>query len=110
MRAQYKDFLEDFYPMLLNFTQHETPIEQFERLNYVGVNFIELSGSLLINLIFSSIFLGLLHLLNKKARKHYRINWLRKLASLIPLGLLDSALMVLFKEGYLELLIPIFVQ
>ena len=27
MRAQYKDFLEDFYPMMFNFTKYETPIE-----------------------------------------------------------------------------------
>ena len=31
------------------FTESETPVEQFEDLGYEGANFLELSGSLIIN-------------------------------------------------------------
>jgi hypothetical protein len=47
---------DKIYPIIFNFSESESVNELFEDLGYEGANFIELTGSLLINLllIFSS--------------------------------------------------------
>ena len=46
------------YESLFEFTESESPIEQFEDIGYEGANFMNLTGSLLINLIIL-VFLAL---------------------------------------------------
>ena len=42
---------DEIYGEVFNFTESESPIEQFEDLGYEGANYMLLTGSLLINLI-----------------------------------------------------------
>ena len=41
---------DEIYEELFDFTESESPVEQFEDLGYEGANFMSLTGSLLINL------------------------------------------------------------
>ena len=42
---------DEIYGAIFNFTESESPIDQFEDLGYEGANYLSLTGSLLINLM-----------------------------------------------------------
>jgi hypothetical protein len=45
---------DEIYGAIFEFTDSESPVEQFEDLGYEGANFLDLTGSLIINLILTS--------------------------------------------------------
>ena len=68
------------YGWLFSFTEKDSPYEHFEFLGYEGANFVELSGSAIINIalgIGGSMFL---HLVNYVCKKFYTYPKARRLA------------------------------
>ena len=46
---------DEIYEEVFDFSESESPIEQFEDLGYEGANFLGLTGSLIINLALTSL-------------------------------------------------------
>ena len=62
---------DEIYPLFFDFSESESVNEQFEDLGYEGANFVELTGSLLINIIFIILSRTLLFTLNKIIKKFF---------------------------------------
>lgn len=67
------------YGYLLNFTKKDSPNEHFEFLGYEGANFVELSGSTIINLGLGLGASVLLNIINKIIVKNYKRPCVRSL-------------------------------
>jgi hypothetical protein len=75
---QMSEFTQtDMYPTdlifgwIFNFTEKESPYEHFEFLGYGGANFVELSGSAIINIAIAFSVSQLAHLVNYFCVKLY---------------------------------------
>ena len=66
------------YEYLFNFTESESPIEYFEELGYEGANFVELTGSLIINIILGIIYGIVQSVLFYLAKKLYMYEFVRE--------------------------------
>ena len=71
------------YGETFNFTSTDSPIEHFEELGYEGANFVELSGSLLINILIAVVFSIFMKILDKVCVQMYTFKWARIIGSKI---------------------------
>ena len=98
---------DEIFPLVFDFTEKDSPIEHFETLGYENANFINMSGSLTINLLISislSIFLKLLDMICVKL---YKYKYARQLGSSIKQSNVLGAIVVIYLQGFMELLISV---
>jgi hypothetical protein len=93
------------YPYVFNFTETDSPIEHFEELGYGGANFVELSGSLLINILIVLVIQVSKKILEKVCQLLYKYKFARNIGSKIEGTNVMAALVVLYLQGFLESLI-----
>ena len=67
----------------LNITESDSPIEQFEDLGYEGANFINLTGSLIINILVGLLAGVLISVALFFAKKLYMYEFVRKNALIL---------------------------
>ena len=67
----------------LNITESDSPIEQFEDLGYEGANFINLTGSLIINILVGLLAGVLISVALFFAKKLYKYEFVRKNALIL---------------------------
>jgi hypothetical protein len=96
----------------LGCSETESIIENFERLDYKGTNFIDLVGSILINLVQGLLVLLIFNLINLYFKKNYQDPKKRSIWS--KLFFLKKHIISftakLISQGYLEMLIPLFIS
>ena len=101
---------DEIFALIFEFTEKDSPIEHFETLGYEGANFVSMTGSLLINIcisVFLSIFLRVAEYL---AKKLYRWKYPRYIGSRITHSNAIGAILTLYLQGFLEMLICILVS
>ena len=59
------------YGFIFNFTEKDSPYENFEFLGYEGANFIELSGSAIINIVLGFVTYIFFHMVNRICMSFY---------------------------------------
>jgi hypothetical protein len=74
------------YPLVFSFTATNTIIPRFDELGFSGTNFIELTGSTLINIIIAIILLFTFFIFKAIAFKFYKYKIVRHLGMLVPPG------------------------
>ena len=95
---------DEIFQYVFNFSESETINDQFEDLGYEGANFVELTGSLVINLILiigSRIFLFIALMIIKKFFSHYQTG--RRYGIQVQSMMEWSTLFEIYLQGYLEL-------
>ena len=101
---------DEIYPVIFNFTGTDSPIEHFEELGYEGANYIEMSGSLLINIFIAVSASVFMKLLEKACIKLYTNQKARIIGSKIENSNFLTALLMAHMQGFLELSICIIVS
>jgi hypothetical protein len=96
---------DDIYPKVFNFSETESPIEHFEILGYEGANFVELSGSLLINVVVAFAFEITVTVVEIVCIKYYTHKFARKLGSSINNSSFVAAIVIMYMQAFMESLI-----
>jgi hypothetical protein len=95
---------DTIYESIFYFTETEAMNESFDLLGYSSLNFISLSGSLLINLIIGIVKSLLLVCIQKICVAYYENKLAEKIGkNLLSFENIKSTLLRLFIEGYLEI-------
>jgi hypothetical protein len=87
---------DEIFALLFDFTEKDSPIEHFETLGYEGANFVDMSGSLLINIGISvslTIFLRIAEFICKKC---YQYKFAREYGSRIKHSSSIGAILTLY--------------
>jgi hypothetical protein len=97
---------DEIFEEMFDFSETDSPIEHFETLGYEGSNFIEMTGSVLINIIIAivtAIFVNLLSFIifnccieNRRARY---------VGAKLKGGNTIGAILMIYLQGYLEMFI-----
>lgn len=98
------------YPVVFNFTDTDSPIEHFEDLGYEGSNFVDLSGSLLINILITIVGSVSVKLVEKLCIYFYKHRRARMIGSRIQNENFLTAIVIAYMQGFLELSICIVVS
>lgn len=109
---QMSEFTQkDMYPTdliyggLFNFTAKDSPFEHFEFLGYEGANFVELSGSAIINIGIAFGVSVFLNIVNWFCVKIYTIPLARKIGSKIQTTSSKAAILTIYLQSFLEMMI-----
>jgi hypothetical protein len=101
---------DEIFSVIFNFTEKDSPIEQFESLGYEGANFVSMTGSLLINIIISVCLSIFLRFLDFCFKQWYRYKFARKFGSKIQHSSAIGGIITIYLQGFLEMLICIVVS
>lgn len=96
---------DEIFAAIFHFSKTFSPIEHFESLGYEGSNFIEMTGSLLINLtiaIFTALVMKILYLVTIK---NYQRPSMSRLGAKLSNNNTVAAIFMIYLQGYLEMLI-----
>ena len=72
---------DEIFEELFDFSETSSPIEHFETLGYEGSNFIEMTGSVLINISLAITTALILRIVNFLAIKCVKYRFMRKIGS-----------------------------
>jgi hypothetical protein len=86
----------DIYPKIFDFSETDSPIEHFEILGYEGANFVELSGSLLINIVLAFAFEITVTILEKICIKYYKHPLARKFGLQLENSSFIAAIVIMY--------------
>jgi hypothetical protein len=96
---------DEIFEKMFDFGETDSPIEHFETLGYEGSNFIEMTGSLIINIIISiltamvvnTVFYFILKCLTNKCA--------RMIGARLKTNNTIGAILMIYLQGFLEMLI-----
>ena len=91
------------YGAMFNFSETDSPYEQFEFLGYEGANFVELSGSAIINICLGFGAAFLLNFINWVCVKMYTYSCSRKLGTKLQKQSAKSAILTIYLQSFLEM-------
>ena len=94
---------DEIYEAIFNFSKTEPRSEKYEMLGYDSQNFIQLSGSLSINMVTVVTYASTLALASFLACKLYKLEFARYVGCRIPETSTIANLVSIFIQGYLEL-------
>jgi hypothetical protein len=95
----------EIYPIIFNFTETESPIEHFEILGYEGANFVELSGSLLINIVLAFSFEIAVSIVERVCIHLHTNPIARRLGTKIDNSSFVAGIVIMYMQGFMESLI-----
>jgi hypothetical protein len=93
---------DEIYEVIFDFSESESPFEQFEDLEYEGANFLELTGSLLINLGLTSLIAIYKSLSLYCSKKFYMYEFMRKNGGRTQNSNHLKLILDIYLQGYLE--------
>ena len=96
---------DEIFKKIFDFSWTKSPIEHFETLGYEGSNFIEMTGSVLINISLAIFTAIVVRLLNKLAILLINYRTMRSFGSKLKIGNAIGAILMIYLQGYLEMLI-----
>ena len=98
------------YPVVFNFTDTDSPIEHFEELGYEGANYVDMSGSLLINILITIVASVSVKVVEKLCIYFYKHRRARMIGSRLQNQNFLTAIVIAYMQGFLELSICIVVS
>jgi hypothetical protein len=96
---------DEIYEWIFEFREQDSWSASFEFMAYEGANFINLTGSLLIVILFMILNAIISILINRCTRMCYLRRWARRLGAAVGSYPLKEGLVRMVFEGYLELVI-----
>lgn len=87
---------DEIFEEVFNFTETDSPIVHFESLGYEGANFIEMTGSVIINILLAVITAIMVRLANYIALKLKKFKFIRVLGSKLKLENTIGAILMIY--------------
>jgi hypothetical protein len=96
---------DEIFGLIFEFSEKDSPIEHFETLGYEGANFVSMTGSLLINIVITIGLSLLLKITDFICQMLARFKYARKCGASIKHSNTTGAILTLYLQGFLEMLI-----
>ena len=96
---------DEIFEEVFDFSETESPIDHFETLGYEGSNFIQMTGSVLINILIAAFTAIVVRIANYVALKLRAFKYMRILGSKLKFENTIGAILMIYLQGFLEMLI-----
>ena len=87
---------DEIFDSVFDFTETQSPIVHFETLGYEGSNFIEMTGSVLINILIAVVTAILVRFVNYSALKLKKYKLMRLLGAKLKLENTIGAILMIY--------------